>query len=59
MLAKIVRKLNRKVGNETYYKYLAPISTKQMDELGWNEETQIKTSIKNKKLIIEEEIERK
>ena len=55
MLAKIVRKLNRKVGNETYYKYLAPISTKQMEELGWDENTQIKTEIKNKKLIVEKE----
>ena len=55
MLVKIVRKLNRKVGNETYYKYLAPISTKQMEELDWNEDTQIKTKIQGKKLIIEKD----
>jgi len=54
MLVKIVRKLNRKVGNETYYKYLVPISTKQMDELDWDETTQVITKMQGRKLIVEE-----
>ncbi len=53
MLVKIVRKLNRKVGKETYYKYLIPISTKQMEELGWDENTQVVTNVKTKKLVVE------
>jgi len=54
-LVKIVRKLNRRVGKETYYKYLVPISTKQMDELDWDESTQVITKVQGKKIIVEEE----
>ena len=53
MLVKIIRKLNRKVGNKTYYKYLVPISTKQMDELHWDEATQVITKVQGKKLFVE------
>lgn len=55
MLVKITKKLNRKVGKKMYYKYLVPISTKQMEELDWNETTQVITKIQRKKLVVEEE----
>ncbi len=55
LLTKIYRKLNREVAGVKYYKYLIPISNKQMEELGWNENTQVATTVKNKKIIVEKE----
>ena len=54
MLAKIVRKLNRTVGDEKYYKYLVPVSNKLMEELGWSGDTEIKVKKSGKKLIVKE-----
>ena len=41
--------------DETYYKYLVSVSKKQIDDLQWDDDTHVKTSVKGKKLIVEKD----
>ncbi len=54
-LPKIVKKLNRNVNGEKYYKYLIAVSKKEMEKLGWDEDTNVKAVAKGRKLVVEED----
>ena len=55
---KIHRRLNRKVGDQIYYKYSLDIPTPIMDELQWEsgkDGTDLRILIKNGRMIVEKE----
>ena len=52
---KITKRINRKVGDEVYWKYSINIPNGTMDELDWTEKTPVKMNVKGKKLVIERE----
>jgi len=52
---KVYKHSNRTVGDKTYWKYSVNISNRKMDELEWDENTEVNLVVKDKKLIIERE----
>jgi len=55
MLPKVQKKFNREVNGKKYYKYLIPVSNKEIEDIGWDENTQVRTKVQGKKLIVEKE----
>ena len=51
-IVKLTRSINRRVGNEVYYKHIVTIPQKILDELKWNENTELKFEVKDKELRI-------
>lgn len=54
-LLKISKRSNRKVEGKQYWKYSVNISNGLMDKLEWSGDTEVKLSVKDKKLVIEKE----
>ena len=49
---RISKRINRSVGDTTYYKYGITIPNSIMEELDWDETIQVKIEIKNDKILI-------
>ena len=54
-LVKISKRSNRKVEGKQYWKYSINISNGLMYKLDWNDDTEVKLSVKDEKLVIEKE----
>jgi len=54
MIVKINKRINRKVGKTTYYKYGITIPNSVMIDLNWDDTTSVTISVKNKKIVISE-----
>jgi len=52
---RLQKHLSRKAGNKTYYKHVIVIPSKLVEALNWKDEQELKGSVKNKKLVIEED----
>jgi len=52
---KLNKRVNRVVGDTTYYKYSITIPKKYVDDLKWNEKTELKMKMSGKKITIEKE----
>lgn len=50
---KLQKQLSRKVGDREYPKWVITIPSKQIEELGWNVGDELRTMIKDNKLILE------
>ena len=51
-VVKLTKSINRKVGNSTYYKYIITIPQRILDELKWDETTNLEFKIDGKDLKI-------
>ena len=49
---RINKRVNRSVGNTTYYKYGITIPNSIMEKLDWDETVQVKIEAKNNKILI-------
>ncbi len=49
---KLTRSINRRVGKDVYYKHLITIPQKILDELGWDENTNLEFKTDGKDLKI-------
>jgi bifunctional DNA-binding transcriptional regulator/antitoxin component of YhaV-PrlF toxin-antitoxin module len=49
---KLTKSINRRVGKETYYKYIVTIPQKILNNLGWDENTHLEFKVDNKELKI-------
>ncbi len=54
-MMRILKKINRTVGDKQYYKYLIPVPKEIIEDMGWSELTNVDFRIKGKMLIIERE----
>ena len=54
-VVKLTKSINRKVGDEVYYKHIITIPQRILDDLKWTDKTNLKMSTKNNKLVIEKE----
>jgi len=52
---KLQRKLNRKIGNEEYYKWYIPVSPDVVTQLKWKKGDSLSVKISGKRLVIEKE----
>jgi cytochrome c2 len=52
---KLTKSINRRVGQEEYYKYIITIPKKFVDQLKWTENTKLDMKVDGKKLVIERE----
>ncbi|MGI9567387.1 MAG: hypothetical protein ACR2LL_10295 [Nitrosopumilus sp.] len=52
---KLQRKLNRKVGDEEYYKWYVPVSPDDIVKLKWKKGDSLHAKISGKRLVIEKE----
>lgn len=53
------RRLNRKVGDKEYSKWLIGISPEKIEELGWKEGEELTETIEGKKLTLEPETKKR
>jgi len=49
---RINKRINRSIGDTTYYKYGITIPNSVMEELDWDETIQVKIETKNDKILI-------
>jgi len=52
---KLQRKLNRKIGDEEYFKWYIPVSPDDVVKLKWKKGESLSAKISGKKLVIEKE----
>jgi len=50
---KLQKKLNRKIGDEEYYKWYIPVSPDVIDKLKWKKGDSLHAKISGKRLVIE------
>lgn len=55
MVFKLQRKLNRKVGDEEYYKWYIPISPNAIEQLKWKKGDSLHAKVSDKRLMIQKE----
>lgn len=51
-IVKLTKSINRRVGDEVYYKHIITIPQKILDELKWNDKTELEFKIDGKDLKI-------
>jgi hypothetical protein len=56
---KLQKRLNRVVNDTEYSKWVVTLSPQDIDKLGWKEGTELKTVVKDRKLILEEDTNQK
>ena len=52
---KLQKRFSRKYQDKVYHKYYVDIPTRDIEALGWEKGTELKKTIKKKKLILEPE----
>ena len=50
---KLTKTTNRKVGNETYYKFIITVPNKHLEKLGWDDKTTLNMKVISDRIIIE------
>lgn len=52
-ILKLIKRINRKVGDKEYYKYELIVSPDIIKTLGWDEKHELRAKARNGKLVIE------
>ena len=55
MLLRLQRKLNRKIGDEEYYKWYIPVSPDIVEQLKWKKGDDLHVKVSGKRLMIQKE----
>jgi hypothetical protein len=58
-IVKLQKRLNRKVNDKEYSKWIVTLSPEDVEELGWKEGSELSSKIKDNKLILEEDASHK
>lgn len=54
-MLKLTKTVSRKIGDQTYHKFIVTIPLEHINELGWSDKTKLSMKNDGKRLVIEKE----